>query len=311
MVQKTLAKRNWAAVDRAGQARGAEIVIAFFKTQEPPPRMPRYAGRGCTPIYADDTIEALLVLRSALQLPLRAVEGLARQMRDRVGGAWPVPDHTTLSRRMARLDISLARATGEKLILMVDSTGLKVVGEGEWRRRKFGVGQPRVWAKAHVAVERRSGKVVNVVLTDNTTNDCEVFAELLKNVPLEGGYVLGDGAYHTKNCHRAVHQRGGRLLSPPRVDAAAWPNEPAFRWRNSQRRIRNHIGDKAWRLASGYSRRSYAETMMHRLKALTGPRMASRQTANQVVELRLRAAWLNRCVEAAAGSQTNAVRAIA
>lgn len=220
MVKKTLAKRNWAAVNRAGQARGAEIVIAFFKMQEPLPRMPRYAGRGCTPIYANDTIEALLVLRSALRLLLRAVEGLARQMRDRVGGAWPMPDHTTLSRRMPKLDIGLASAEGEKLILMVDSTGLKVVGEGEWRRRKFGVGQPRVWAKAHVAVERRSGKVVNVVLTDNTTNDCEVFEELLEQVPLEGSYVLGDGAYHTKNCHRTVHQRGGRLLSPPRVDTA-------------------------------------------------------------------------------------------
>lgn len=311
MPSKTLASRNWAAVDRAGRAQGQQLVIAFSSCAEAPSvPLPR-RGRGKSLTYAAATLEALLVLRAALGLSLRATEGLAQQLRRQSGGTWPVPDHTTLSRRMKGLKVALPRPDAGPVVVMVDSTGLKVVGEGEWRRRKFGVQQRRTWAKAHVAVERRSGLVVNVVLTDSDTPDCVVFEPLMEGLPLEGGYVLGDGAYHTRPCHRTVHERGGRLLAPPRIDAAKWENEPAFRWRNQQLRVRNVLGDKAWRITSGYSRRSYAETVMHRLKALTGARMASRSTANQEVELRLRAAWLNRVCLAAGGSQTPSLRPVA
>ena len=182
---------------------------------------------------------------------------------------------------------------------MVDSTGLKVFGEGEWKVRQHGTdGKRRTWKKAHLLVDRESGHVIAVEMTDNHVNDNLVLPALLP-ADLEGDAVLGDGAYHTRPLHRDVYARGGVLLSPPREDAVRWGpsptehDEPAFVFRNQQLRAIGRLGRQAWKLRSGMSRRSYVEAMMHRLKCVTGDRLAARTAERQAVELRLRCKVLN------------------
>jgi len=187
----------------------------------------------------------------------------------------------------------------KRRILMVDSPGLKVFGEGEWKVRQHGTdGKRRTWKKIHLLVDREIGHVVAVELTDNNVNDCLVLPALLPT-EMEGDFVLGDGAYHTKKLHRTVHQKGGVLLSPPIVGARRWGRTPthndeaAFVFRNTQVRAINELGRRTWKERSGMSRRSYVESMMHRLKSLTGGHLSARTPERQKVEVSLRCKALN------------------
>lgn len=97
---------------------------------------------------------------------------------------------------------------------MVGSTGLKVFGEGEWKVRLHGAERRRTWRKVHLLADRETGHILVTELTDRDTHDCEVLPAMLPE-DIAGDFVLGDGAYHTRGCHRAVFGRGGTLLSPP------------------------------------------------------------------------------------------------
>jgi hypothetical protein len=117
---------------------------------------------------------------------------------------------------------------------MVDSTGLKVFGEGEWKVRQHGVDKRRTWRKIHLLVDRESGDVVAARTTDRDTGDATVLPALLPE-DIAGDFVLGDGAYHTKSLHRLTHAKGATLLSPPAKNARVWKphhhvtDEKAFR----------------------------------------------------------------------------------
>jgi hypothetical protein len=210
-----------------------------------------------------------------------------------------LPDYSTLCRRQARLEVALPAlpAQGQRRILMVDSTGLKVFGEGEWKVRQHGAEKRRTWRKVHLLVDRESGHVVACETTDNVTADCAVLPALLP-AALASTAVLGDGAYHTKDLHRLVHAKGGHLLAPPPVNAQRWracsrQEAAAFAFRNAQLTPLQRLGRTEWKKRSGCSRRSYVEAMMHRLKALTGDRLAARTFERQKVEVRLRCKALN------------------
>lgn len=234
-----------------------------------------------------------------LRLPLRAVEGFARGMARIAQAEWPIPNYSTLCRRQEKLDVDLPalQADDRRHILMVDSTGLKVFGEGEWKVRQHGWDKRRTWRKVHLLVDRESGHVIADEMTDKDTADCLVLPALLPD-KLDNMAVLGDGAYHTQGLHREVHRRGGRLLAPPPVNAQVWRKrgrreEAAFAWRNAQLTPLQRLGRTEWKRRSGCSKRSYVESMMRRLKALTGDRLAARSFERQQVEVRLRCKALN------------------
>ncbi len=164
--------------------------------------------------------------------------------------------------------------------------------------RQHGVDKRRTWRKVHLLVDRETGHVVAVETTERDTGDCTVLPALLPG-GLGGDFVLGDGAYHTKNLHREVHRRGGHLLSPPPQGARRWKphnrikEEPAFAYRNAQLTPLQRLGRSEWKKQSGCSKRSYVESMMHRLKSITGDRLSARTLARQKVEVRLRCKALN------------------
>lgn len=295
-----MAARNWKALDAAHRRRG-ELITVVFDPQggafAPPGRQGK-RGRPC--LYSDALIEGLLLAKVVLRLSLRALEGFAHGLTRIAGASWTVPDYTTLSRREARLQVDLQAkmASGKKHILMVDSTGLKVFGEGEWKVRQHGVDKRRTWRKIHLLVDRESGDVVAVETTDRDVHDGAVLPALLP-ADLAGDFVLGDGAYHTRPLHRTVFGRGGTLLSPPPKNARPWKphhhvkDEKALRFRNSQLTHLQRLGRTQWKIESGCSKRSYIESMMHRLKSLTGASLSARTLERQKVEVRLRCKALN------------------
>jgi hypothetical protein len=295
-------ERDWSALDAAHRKRG-ELITIFYSTDgglfEPPPKTGRVGGPR---VYSDNTIEAVLTIKHVTRLSLRAIEGFVIGMREVTGGTWPVPNYTTLSRREATLKVDLCTRVkpGEKQVLIVDSTGLKVMGEGEWKVRKHGTdGKRRTWIKAHILVDRATGDVLDVSVTSGDAADCPELPKLLP-AQLHGAAVLGDGAYHTKDLHREIYARGGVLLTPPPKNARKWKphnwavDEPAFRFRNSQLTPLQRLGRTQWKVQSGLGQRSFIECTNNRLKSITGSHLSARKPANQVVEVRIRCKVLNR-----------------
>lgn len=291
--------RNWAALDAAHRRRG-EMLTLFFDPDSEVFAQPVPAGRRGAPLrFSDATIEALLTVKVILRLSLRAVQGFAHGMAALTGARWAAPHYSTLSRREARLQLSLGAPPAGRRVLVADSTGLKVFGEGEWKVRMHGTdSKRRTWRKVHLLVDRDSGAIVSVALTDKDTADCAVLPALTPQ-QLQGSFVLADGAYHTQGLHREVHARGGHLLSAPPVNARRWKphhhrqEEPAFAFRNAQLTPLQRLGRTEWKKQSGYSQRSFVESTNHRLKSLTGDRLAARTFDRQVVEVALRCKALN------------------
>ena len=301
MPTPTKPARDWRALDAAHRRRG-ELVTVFFSPDgdafEPPPKR---IGVGKPFTYSDAHIEALLMVKLLLRLSLRAVEGFALGMARIAQADWPVPNYSTLSRREKKLDVELGSVMteGKRHVLIVDSTGLKVFGEGEWKVRIHGTdGKRRTWRKIHLLVDRESGHVVAVETTPNDVADCHVLPALLP-AALDGDFVLGDGAYHTQKLHRTVHAKGGTLLSAPPVTAVPWrphhkrKDEPAFAFRNAQLTPLQRLGRTEWKMRSGYSQRSFVESTNHRLKSITGDRLSARTLDRQKAEVRLRCKALN------------------
>ncbi|WP_232470776.1 IS5 family transposase, partial [Methylococcus sp. BF19-07] len=155
-------------------------------------------NRGKPLKYADTAIQTLLMLKAVFGLPYRAVEGLAGSLMRLMGVALPVPNHTPMSRRAKRLEGAMPRRERPGPVhLVVDSTGLKIDGEGEWKVRQHGAGQRRTWRKVHLAVDGNAKDVIGVEVTPVEWADGEVFEGLVEQVegPIE--QIDGDGAYDT------------------------------------------------------------------------------------------------------------------
>jgi len=279
---------------RPSQQETGELITVYFSPDGGAFAPPPPTGKGGHPRpYSDAHIEALLTVKVLLRLSLRAVGGFARGMAALARADWPVPNYSTLSRRERKLAVDLGAVTrpDRKRVLLVGSTGLKVFGEGEWKVRIHGTdGKRRTWRKIHLLVAAET--------TPNNVADCEVLPALLP-ADLAGDLVLGDGgAYHTKELHRTVHAKGGTLLSPrPLMRASGAPSvrpvEPALQFRNSQLTRLQMLGRTSWKVASGYSQRSFVESTNHRLKSLTGDCRSARTADLQCVEVLLRCKALN------------------
>lgn len=166
--------------------------------------------------------------------------------------------------------MSVVPPTGAQHVVL-DSTGVKVYGEGEWKTRQHGVRKRRTWRKLHLGVDEATGEILAVVVTGNDTHDGEVLAELLDQIDGESGQVTTDGAYDHRPCYDKITEREAKAVIPPRKDANIWRHgnckAPPHPRDENLRYIRKH-GRKKWKRDSHYHRRSLAETTMFRLKAI-------------------------------------------
>ena len=253
--------------------------------------------RGRQPGYSDAAIQTCLTLKVLLGFALRQTTGFVESLLRLVGFAWSVPDFSTLSRRQKSLRVDIPyRGSDGPLHLLIDSTGIKVEGEGEWHRRKHGGSKRRIWRKLHIGVDEESLEIRAVEITKNDVGDAPVLPVLLEQIPDEEDIasVTADGAYDTRRSHETIASRGAQAVIPPRKNARPWrPTSAGAIARNETLRTCRHLGRAIWRRWSGYHRRSRVETKMHCIKLL-GQRLAARDFDRQITEVHIRVAILNR-----------------
>ncbi|MGF6637138.1 IS5 family transposase [Paraburkholderia sp. CI3] len=249
-------------------------------------------------VYSDAVIQMLLGLKQVFHLPLRALQGFALSLHKLAYPGLPVPNYTTLSRRAQTLKVVLpTQRPDEPLHLVIDSTGLKVYGEGEWKVRKHGYSKRRTWRKVHLAMDTNTGQICAALMTHQDEGDGEVLPDLLDQIPADVviDTIGGDGAYDTRPCHAQIAARSATPSIPPREGAKPWPDStPGAAWRNAAIDAIGRSSRREWKLATGYHRRSLAETLMYRLKVLTGACLWARETGSQATEVSIRAGVLNR-----------------
>ena len=252
--------------------------------------------RGRQQAYSDAAIQACLTLKVLFGLPLRQTTGFVASLLELVGLDWSVPDFSTLCRRQKTLSVAIPyKASAGPLHLLIDSTGIKAEGEGEWNARKHGGPKRRLWRKIHIGIDEQTLEIRAIEVTSRSIGDAPILPDLLNQIPpcQELGSVTADGAYDTRKCHDAIAARNAHAVIPPRKNAKLWkPDTPGARARNETVRSSKYLGRALWRQLTGYHSRSRVETKMHCVKLL-GQRLAARDFDRQVAEIQIRAAILN------------------
>ena len=283
---------NWAEYDRALVQRGditlwiSENAIASWT--------PAPTGlRGAQSKFSDPAIETALTLRLVFKLPLRQAEGFLRSVLALMGVDLEAPDHTTLSRRSQRLDVALHLTSTKKPIhLIVDSTGLSIVGQGEWAAVKHGGRGKRAWKKLHLGVDR-SGSIVAEVLTDGNADDSNTALNIIDDMNGAIASFTADAAYDTTAIYEAAAARGAKVIVPPRKTATK-SKRPSARDRTVRRLIA--VGRRRWKKEAGYHQQARVENTFFRYKAIVGPRLRARHPGSQEIEAAIACNILNRMV---------------
>lgn len=244
--------------------------------------------RTCT----DAAILCALLLREAYHLPLRSTQGLIHSVLRLMKMRLPSPHYSTLSRRARSLQLSLAQPKKIRH-LVIDSTGLKVYGEGEWKVRTHGADKRRTWRKLHIAMDTSTHQLTSVLLTDNEQLDRWAVPELLKQTTSEINYICADGAYDFEGCYRAIKEKEARALIPPRKGAVVRKRSP-FESRDENVRTIRKLGRKRWQKVCGYHQRSLVECAFFRLKTIFSDKLRARTEERQKIEAELRCLALNR-----------------
>ena len=195
---------------------------------------PPSGKRGRQTKFSDAAIQFCLTIKCLFGLPLRQSLGLVSSLLKLAGLDWPAPDFSTVSRREQKLQVQLTyqpRRGG--LDLLVDSTGIKFLGEGEWKRNKHGPEYRRQWRKVHLGIDAQTLEIRAIEVTDKAIGDAPMLPELLDQIPVDESInsVSADGAYDTKACHEASALRGAQAVIPPRKNARVWgstPEKPKF-----------------------------------------------------------------------------------
>ncbi len=298
---------NWREYNHALRRRGS---LTFWLNEEAIAAW-RYAGptqQGGPITYLDLAIEACLRLRLVYSLGLRQTQGFVESLFRLLQVELPVPDYSTLSRRQGSLQVDLCarkkKKEDEEVHVVLDSTGLKVYGPGEWTQRKHGAKRGakrrRTWRKLHLSVDPKSGQISAATLTENKEHDSSQAEPLLEETEqTRGGVdrVGGDGAYDKWICYDAIKDKSATPVIPPQRNARIrqhgnckappLPRDAAIRY------IRRH-GRAKWKREQGYHVRSVAEAAIRRFKSGIGRSLRSRELPNQQTEARLGCKLLNR-----------------
>lgn len=299
MAKKHYRVRNWKDYNKSLVKRG-NIMLWLNEEVVKQWQKPAVSGkRGRPEKYPAAVIECALTLRALFKLPFRATQGLLESLTSMLSLAVEVPDYTTLNKRQKGLKIRLKKQPlkdDEKTDIVVDSSGLKVYGEGEWKVRQHGKGRRRTWRKIHLAVNAKEFEIVGAMLTESSCHDGEVLPCLLASIDTPHDKIIGDGAYDHQANYQYLAEHNISAIIPPRHDAKITQHgnsnhKPLVR-DQAIRFIRRH-GRKQWKQASGYHVRSLAETMMYCFKTEFGDKLQNRLFNTQALEVGIKCNILN------------------
>jgi hypothetical protein len=295
--------RNWPAYE-AGLRRRGDLTLWIDEAAVAGWQAPRRSTPGGQAIYSDLAIEMVLMLRMVFHLALRQAEAFAGSVLRLLGLDLCVPDHTTLSRRSG--DFAKRRPNvishGARH-LIVDSTGLKLFGQGEWDEEKHGRTR-RSWRKLHLAIDAGSGEIVANALTDNGADDVGEVPGLLEQFEGEVASVIADGAYDGEPVYQTVarkqHDPPPDVVIPPRASAVLRTDAVAPQsQRDKHIQLIAEKGRMGWQKATGYGRRSLVETAIGRYKHLIGSKLRALGLAAQQGEVAIAVEALNRMIRVA------------
>ena len=288
---------NWPTYNKALINRGNIAIWFDSKTQW-------YAltsgKQGRNQTYSDAAIQCCLMIKSLFRLSLRMVTGFVQSLIKLCGLSWTAPDYSTLCRRQKQIDIAISYQQSRcGLHLLVDSTGLKFLGEGEWKRKKHQPEYRRQWRKLHIGLDAKTLQIRAVQLTTNNVSDSQVLDDLLNQIQSDEciDSVYRDGAYDTKRCRQLITDRNAHAIIPPRKNAKPWKDTKSSSLeRNELLRKVKRLGRTLWKKWPGYHWRSLVETKMHCIKLL-GDKLSARNFDSQVNEIHARVAVLNKFTE--------------
>ncbi|NGM47970.1 IS5-like element ISPko3 family transposase, partial [Rhodobacter sp. SGA-6-6] len=219
--------RNWPSYNEALKRRGSltiwfdpEMIWAAAPTGK----------RGRQPSYSDAAVQTCLTMKVLFGMALRQTTGFVESLLQLIGLDWAVPDFSTLSRRQKTLKVNIPyRGSQGPLHLLIDSTGIKVEGEGEWNARKHGGPKRRIWRKVHLGIDEKTLEIRAVEFTSSDVGDAPMLPELLDQIPpdQEIASVTADGAYDTRKCHDAIAARAAAAIIPVRKNAKPWKKTSA------------------------------------------------------------------------------------
>lgn len=290
---------NWSVYDAALRDRGSltvwftEAAIAAWQAE------PR-TTRGGQARYSDLAISTALTLRAVFRLALRQAEGLIGSVMALLGLDLPVPDHTTLSRRAETLAVKQPRPGRRPVHLIVDSTGLKLCGPGEWLVAKHGSRTRRGWRKLHVGVDADTGRIAAALLTAHDEDDAAQVGPLLDQMGSPVASLTADGAYDQAGVYAEVMARhpDAAVIIPPRANAV--PGDTAETAPTQRDRHLDSIarhGRMGWQKRSGYNVRALFEDDISRFKRVIDDGLRSRTDGRRATEVAIAVAALNRMLE--------------
>lgn len=237
-------------------------------------------GRGFT--FTDSAIETALMIKGIFKLPLRALQGFLDSIFVLMDVPLKSPSYSCISKRAKRVEVQYRLPSrGSVAYVVIDATGLKVFGEGEWKMRKHGKEKRRSWRKLHLAIDASTHEVISAVVSLDLVGDNEALPTLLNPLRRKIAQVSADGAYDTKACHQVLKRKGIKPTIPPRSNAGYWEdghprNEAVSALKSGQL--------EEWKRETDYHQRSLSETGMYRYKKLLSPQLALRDYDAQVGE---------------------------
>ena len=287
-------KRDWKQYNRSLINRGnlnfwiTKKSLKFWRAKKK-----KKAGRPFT--YSDEAIKAMLIVRFKYQLPLRELEGLFLFL-SQVMSIPKIPSYTQVCRRMRSIQLPEEFMDKKQITdLVLDTTGLKAYGEGEWCAKRYG-GKSK-WIKLHIGIDQKSGKVILAKVTQEHVHDTAYLEEALRRCNRKRGKVLFDGIADSKRCYEICRRYNKKLLTPP-SRAAVLRKDPEYRSRNEALILIKGLGGDElartiWSKLTGYSWRSEIESLIARWKRLLGGRVKSKTLERIEKEAVLKAMILN------------------
>src|SRR6201747_2282223 len=250
---------NWRAYE-AGLCQRGSLTVWFSDDAIAAWAAEPRTTRGGQPWYSPLAILTALMLRTVFRLAYRQTEGLIGSIIALLGLTLRVPDHTTLSHRAATLAVPRPTVTAgdaHPLHLLVDSTGLKLCGAGEWLVEKHGTKRRRTWRKLHLGVDAETGQIVASALTSKAVDDGAQVGLLLDQLTASLSSFTADGVYDQDSVYADVADRhpDAVVIVPPRITAVLSATAAATPTQRDQ-----HLeyiakkGRAGWQKASGYTR---------------------------------------------------------
>lgn len=289
------AKRNWKEYNKSLVNKGS---LTVWIDPNAYAQWIYKSGKRGRPKFSSYVIKVGWILKTVYRLAFRALQGFFNSILQLMKLPMKAPDYSLFSKRAHEVLDDLPRLSARRPTdLVIDASGFKVYGEGEWKVKIHGKGKPRRWIKAHIAIDPKSQEVIALEVTENTIGDAPMLPKLIEKAPKSVNRVTADGAYDKFKCRKLLHEKGILGVIPPPVNAQMREGDE-FIDRNDALKIIQYFGGDVvaksiWKKLVGYHQRSLVETAFSSLKRFFGDRLQSKSMRTQVLELNLRCWVLN------------------